>query len=773
MKIGFQFFFFLICFCLKGQTSFEDNVLLPLQKNSIPQEKIFLHTNKTSYFIDDIIWFKSYVANSDNAPSSKTTVLTVNLLEPEGELIFKKKIFIFKGTGMGQFELNTSLIPGKYYIQAYTDHSRNFGRSFIYLQEITVLGKNDEKGNLEKLHYDIQVLPEGGYLLEDAENTIGIKSMINGQGSDFSGKIVNSKNDQVADFTNEHLGMTKSSFFYKKGEKYSAIVHINDTLVKVGIPIAKSMGVLLGIDNTKDSLLLSLKTNKASLNESGGLEYSLLYHQRNRIIGYLEIKMTDSLKATIESAKNTFPEGVNTVTLFENNRPIAERKFFIEKTDRQIKTTIKKVNTETDSVVYKLDLQNTHNSSKADLSISILPAKAKNFDEKQNIKSSFLLKPFIKGHVVNPAYYFKKENEKRKEHLDLLLLIQGWSKYSLEKMVSNLNPEPKFDFEIGNKLSGAIMGPLLYDRLALISNDDKLLDKIFLNGKKRFLFDRLLIYKGDTLKISYLNKSGEAFKPKNLRLDTVETKSLPLPKQLPVFYKSVQKIRTENSELDWHPKGTIALDEVLLTGKKRSEAYLRRRKVIKEYKQLVFDIGQYYEISLLEKYKDFNDDLMSFLSFREGVTLTNHEGVEYYLKVPFSEALLFINGKHMESHDLPHINLKMENVKHIMVKTVRRGGRIYQVLTDDNHKKNIVELFNEHIVQNGYDKEKKYYKPLYEFDNDQFFDWIEIDWKPKIKTNENGVAFFKIGANEIQNKYLFSIQGFTDEGLLISEILHN
>lgn len=761
-----------MCFCLKGQTPFEDNVLLPLQKNSIPQEKIFVHTNKTSFFVDDIIWFKAYVANSGNGPSTQTTSLTVNLLSSEKELIFEKNIFIFKGVGTGQFELNTSLLPGRYYLQAYTNHSRNFGDSFIYLQEIVVLGKNDEKGNLEKTHYDIQVLPEGGYLLEDTENTIGIKSMINGQGSDFSGKIINSKNDPVADFTDEHLGMTKSGFFYEKDEKYSAIVKINDTLIKVEMPIAKSNGVLLSVDNLKDSLLLSLKTNKASLNESVGLEYYLLYHQRNKIIGFLGIEMSDSLKATIKSAKNIFPEGVNTVTLFENNRPIAERKFFIEKTNRQIKPAIKKINTETDSVVYKLDLKNTHYSSKADLSISILPAKAKNFDEKQNIKSSFLLKPFVKGHVANPAYYFKKENKKRKEHLDLLLLTQGWSKYSLEKMIGHLNPKPTFDFEIGNKLSGEIMGPLLHDRLALISRDDKLIDAIFLNSKKRFLFDRLLIYKGDTLKISYLNKSGEALKPNPICLDTFETNPFPLPENLPVFDKSIEKIKSKNSEFDWFPKGTIALDEVLLTGKKKSEVYLRKRKIIKEYKQLVFDIGRYYEVPLLEKYKDFNDDLMSFLRIRESVNLVN-QGAEYYLKVPFSEALLFIDGRQMESFDLPSIHVKMENIKHIMVKIVRGGGRVYQVFTDDNYKKNVIELFNEHIVQNGYDKEKEYYLPFYEFENDQLFDWMEIDWKPKLKTNENGEAFFKIKVNEIQNNYLFSIQGFTNDGLLISEILHN
>lgn len=774
MKASFQFFFLIISFWAQGQTSFEEHVILPLQKNRTPQEKVFIHTNKTSYFTDDILWFKAYVGNATNAPSTKTTKLYVNLLNSESKIIASKNIFVFKGVGIGQFNLGSIVNPGTYFIQAYSNNLRNFDKEFVYLQEIMVLGKTAKIEQVEKPLYDIQVFPEGGYLLADMENIIGIKSMINGNGINFSGKIVNSKNENVSSFTNQHLGMTKCRLFYKKGERYTALVNINDTLIRIKIPIAKNKGILLSVDNSKkDSLILTIKTNKIAQNKFDDAQYILLYHQRNKIVGLIEINTLESPETTIKSSKNKFYQGVNTVTLFKNNQPIAERKIFIERENQQIKTSIKKVDTETDSIVYKLKLENKNQSTKADLSISIFPAKTKNFNEKQNLKSAFLLTPHVKGHVESPAYYFNLENKKRKEHLDLLLLTQGWSQYSLEQMIHSLNPKSEFDFELGHKLSGVIIGPLLYNRLALISNKNKLIVKLFLNGKKRFQFDRLLIHKGDTLKISYMADSGEVFKIKNLKIDSAKTVNVPIPILPPTAFNPSKKNTTKSTGYDWNPSGVIALDEVLLTKKKRSEAYLKRRMLIKKYKPLVFDIGKYYEIPLLENYKDFNDDLLSFLNFNEGVTLANFEGIEYYLKLPFEkEALLYIDGERVESLEFPSLNLEMENVKNIMLQPIK-GNRIYQVFTTENYKKNIVELFNKHIVLDGYDLEKQYYKPLYVFDDKRIYDWVETDWKPKIITNKNGEAFFRISKDRSTNEYIFSIQGFTNTGLLISELLRN
>ena len=48
------------------------------------------------------------------------------------------------------------------------------------------------------------------------------------------------------------------------------------------------------------------------------------------------------------------------------------------------------------------------------LSISVFPSKTESYNPKNNILSSFLLKPYIESPVENANYYFKRNNEVKK-----------------------------------------------------------------------------------------------------------------------------------------------------------------------------------------------------------------------------------------------------------------------------------------------------------------------------------------------------------------------
>ncbi|MGI9552441.1 MAG: hypothetical protein ACR2MT_14665, partial [Aurantibacter sp.] len=224
--------------------------------------------------------------------------------------------------------------------------------------------------------------------------------------------------------------------------------------------------------------------------------------------------------------------------------------------------------------------------------------------------------------------------------------------------------------------------------------------------------------------------------------------------------------------------GTIGLDEVIVTDKKLSQRMIERRKLIEKYKPMVFDIGRYYNLPVPENFKEH--DLMSFLKTTEGMQLIDFQGPGSHLETAAKKkAFLFIDGRRIESAELPTLFLSMKDVENVMVVdnilrpfSVERIT-IIRVFTSDSFGQNKNELFDKFVIVNGFNRAKKYYSPRYIFDQSRPIDLLEIDWKPKIKTNENGEAFFKISTEKKQNEYLFSIQGFTNEGLLISEILHN
>jgi len=65
---------------------------------ALPQEKVYLHFDNTSYYQGDPIWFKCYVVTSGDrhlSPWSKT--LYVELLNPGGEIVDRRILKIENG----------------------------------------------------------------------------------------------------------------------------------------------------------------------------------------------------------------------------------------------------------------------------------------------------------------------------------------------------------------------------------------------------------------------------------------------------------------------------------------------------------------------------------------------------------------------------------------------------------------------------------------------------------------------------------------------------
>ncbi len=110
---------------------------------TIPQEKVYVHMDNTSYQLGDTIWFSAYTRRTDTArPSDVSGVLYVELYGQDGYLIERKLIQMHKGQGQGFFALNHQIqYAGFYELRAYTrwqlnwglhehKHSRLFGQCF-------------------------------------------------------------------------------------------------------------------------------------------------------------------------------------------------------------------------------------------------------------------------------------------------------------------------------------------------------------------------------------------------------------------------------------------------------------------------------------------------------------------------------------------------------------------------------------------------------------------------------------------------------------------
>ena len=96
---------------------------------NIPQEKMYLHFDNTSYYQGDNIWFKCYVTSAQNQLSQLSKTLYVELLNSGGEIIDKRILKIENGQCHGDFSLTRlPFYSGFYEVRAYTKIYAEFCR---------------------------------------------------------------------------------------------------------------------------------------------------------------------------------------------------------------------------------------------------------------------------------------------------------------------------------------------------------------------------------------------------------------------------------------------------------------------------------------------------------------------------------------------------------------------------------------------------------------------------------------------------------------------
>ena len=724
------------------------------------EEKVFIHLNKPVYSLTDTLWFKAYVTNQNNAPSFSTTLLYVNLLNQRQDLIATQRIHIKNGVGHGQIEFEL-LPPGEYYIQGYTNFMRNFDHGYIFEKKIKIVADAQEILTTSSSKYITKIAIEGGFFLENAQTTVALQLQDKGKGIDYQAKILNSKKDEIASFDTSHAGLAKSSFYYQQNETYIAVVKVKETILEIELPKAKKTGLLMIVENTNDSLIkVHLKTNSATLKEKKGNDYEL----RNGI-GHLQFKLQDTTQAIAELYTHQFKHGINKLVLYKNGQPVSQRKIYVHKSNSIPKIDLQKVaSADQDSIAFRVKLTNQNQPLKANVSLSVLASNHSLSYADKSISGALLFTPLLKENVELINCVEDIESPNCKSYLDLVLLMQGTSIDSIGDF-KKFKDTISYEWEVGIKLKGRIEGELKTDTLALLTNYDLLIDKIVLKHKREFQFDSLLVYNSDTLKLAFLDLGASLMRPDNLVIDVLEEKSSP-----PVL-KSLKTTTTREQDkigdLDYSAfqNNTTVLDEVLLLGKAKSERKERREMLLKKYSSIVWDIGKYFELELLEFYPFYKDDVLSFLAFKENVELRRNKNGEYYLIRAGKESELYIDGEVKANFDLLHVNLNMRDVESIMVQP-RGGSRVYQVFTTEDYKRNLVRLYQKQVIKEAYQKPKPYSLPK-QINLEQDLIPVEIDWKPVLKTNDFGEVYFKIPKSEIFKYYHLQFEGFSRSGILI------
>ena len=445
-----------------------------------PTEKVYVHTDRDAYLTGETIWLKGYVVNGmTHEADSVSQVLYVDLVDLSTSRIrLQLQLRATDSYAPGQLTLPDSLAAGTYQLRAYTRFMQNEPAGYFFTKTVRILRPDDaipvsptgkkpmsaSSGAVGRP--DVQFLPEGGQLVEGIESRVAFKAIDPlGRGVTVEGFIVNAKKDTITGFSSAHLGMGYLAFKPEAGQTYTALARLDNGIVtSYDLPAVQTQGAVMQIDNLshKDNLRVYVLHNKTNTEATATM--TLLAQTRGQVVQAVKIPLAKK-SALIQLPRAQFPEGVAQLTLFdETNKPVCERLVFINKNEQIAvaltpgKTTYK--NRE------KVDLTITTTTAggkpvAANLSLAAVDARlAPEADSgSATILSHLLLASDLTGMVEQPDYYFNPTNQNRLAHLDLLLMTQGWRRFTWTDILSGKIPPVRHTPERGLSLTGRVVRP--------------------------------------------------------------------------------------------------------------------------------------------------------------------------------------------------------------------------------------------------------------------------------------------------------------------------
>lgn len=289
---------------------------------------------------------------------------------------------------------------------------------------------------------DIAFYPEGGWLIADQPCTIAFKATDeNGKGVEASGIIKNDNGDEIVRFTTVHNGMGSVTLVPEaETEYYVEYVGPDGELhsVQIGAPKA-------------DAAALRYRSNgsKGTFSVAGGYGHDLQLVIALRGTGMLSAPISSETPLSFE--KKDMPEGLYQAFLVSksNNAVLSERIFFIGE-DRKA-PAISGFNTDSTSIILNMPKGFT-----GDCTIRITNGNIPAATCDNNLLSQLMLQSELRGRIENPAYYFTADNRETEHNLDLLMMVNGWSRYNIPDAIQGKYEEPQIPLEIGQEISGQV-----------------------------------------------------------------------------------------------------------------------------------------------------------------------------------------------------------------------------------------------------------------------------------------------------------------------------
>lgn len=424
--------------------------------DAYPREKVSLHLDNASYYLGDTIWFKAYVVTAEqNLPTTISKPLYVELLDQLGNVVERQIIQLTDGEGTGQIILNNTFFTGYYEMRAYTKWMLAFDNPSCFSRVLPVYRKrlSDEetprsiatyrmdasmkqRPKDKEKKFTVRFFPEGGQLVKGISSIVAFEATSRDKGAaDVEGTVVLPSGEELAHIRSLHDGM--GYFEYKPEEKAGvAKIDYEGSTYQFDLPEALPQGYVLRIDNRREMLDITVTRSSQAMKDT----LAVFVSSQGRPYKCMTLDFEDELNCQFRISTKELPPGVQQISLVNlKGETLCERFCYVMprssmllacKTDHALYRPF-------EPVTCRIKVRDHLNRPvQANLSVSIRNGVESDFREyDHSIYTDLLLVSDLKGYIHQPGFYFENQSAERFKMLDVLLLVRGWRKYDLSRLI--------------------------------------------------------------------------------------------------------------------------------------------------------------------------------------------------------------------------------------------------------------------------------------------------------------------------------------------------
>lgn len=419
--------------------------------NQVFQEKLYVHLNRNFILAGETLWFKIYAMDAGSHQASDLSKVAYLEVLKDGRAEIQEKIELKNGTGAGSMFIPATLTSGNYMVRAYTNWMRNSSAELFFQQPITIINgfRTLEAEPSVTREPSARFFPEGGNLVSNLESKIAF-TLTDGKGLPLSAKgfLLNTNNDTLTRFNTVYNGSGYFMVTPSTEQELRVVFKAGSWTSKPQkLPDVYAKGYTLSVSEKEEAILITAKSNDPA---SGILH--LFGHNRHKPFIWETLVLQNGV-AEYSILKNTLPEGISHLTLFDNNNnPLCERLWFKkpEATEAQLNISATEINTRS-KVSVEVTLKNEQLSN---LSLRVTQLDSLPTQPQQDITSYLYLSSELGS--IQPSDLLNSDLHS-KEALDILMLTHGWRRFIWKEVLnSTISQHPYVPEVRGHIITGRL-----------------------------------------------------------------------------------------------------------------------------------------------------------------------------------------------------------------------------------------------------------------------------------------------------------------------------